>query len=55
MSSRVEVGRAHFGGSVPEELDDVARTIIDSNLYMTIGTADRDGRPGSHPSTSLPI
>jgi hypothetical protein len=27
-----------------EQLDDLARTIIDSNRYMALGTADADGR-----------
>jgi hypothetical protein len=28
-----------------DELATLARTVIDANLYLTIGTADRDGRP----------
>ena len=28
-----------------DELATLARTIIDANLYLTVGTADRDGRP----------
>ncbi|MGH2983761.1 MAG: pyridoxamine 5'-phosphate oxidase family protein [Solirubrobacterales bacterium] len=32
-----------------EELDAVARAIIDSNLYMTLGTADQSGRPWVSP------
>ena len=31
------------------ELAAVARTIIDSNLYMTLGTADEAGRPWATP------
>jgi hypothetical protein len=29
--------------------EDVARTIIDSNLYVTLGTADENGRPWVSP------
>ena len=32
-----------------ERLNDLARTIIDSNRYMALGTADRDGRPWVSP------
>ena len=28
-----------------QDLGAIARTIIDSNLYMTLGTADEAGRP----------
>ena len=28
-----------------QDLDAVAREILDSNLYMTLGTADKEGRP----------
>jgi Pyridoxamine 5'-phosphate oxidase len=49
MSTLVDDGRARYGGGVPEELDDAARAIIDSSLYMTIDTADRDGRPWVSP------
>jgi hypothetical protein len=28
-----------------QEVDAVARAIIDSNLYMTLATADASGRP----------
>ena len=28
-----------------QDLDAVAREILDSNLYMTLGTADEEGRP----------
>ena len=31
------------------DLDDVARTIIDSNRYMVLGTADEGGRPWVSP------
>lgn len=31
------------------ELEAVARGIIDSNLYMTLGTADENGRPWASP------
>jgi hypothetical protein len=31
------------------ELEAVAKTIIDSNLYMTLGTADEAGRPWASP------
>ena len=31
------------------ELEEIARNIIDSNLYMTIGTADQDGVPWATP------
>ena len=29
-----------------ERLNDLARTIIDANKYMVLGTADRAGHPG---------
>jgi nitroimidazol reductase NimA-like FMN-containing flavoprotein (pyridoxamine 5'-phosphate oxidase superfamily) len=29
----------------PAQLNDLARTIIDSNRYMVLGTADADGQP----------
>jgi hypothetical protein len=32
-----------------EDLTAVARTILDANLYMTLGTADEDGRPWVSP------
>ncbi|HEX2182443.1 MAG TPA: pyridoxamine 5'-phosphate oxidase family protein [Rubrobacteraceae bacterium] len=32
-----------------QELGAIARTIIDSNLYMTLGTADEDGDPWVSP------
>lgn len=32
-----------------EDLGAVARTIIDSNMYMTLGTADETGRPWASP------
>jgi Pyridoxamine 5'-phosphate oxidase len=32
-----------------QELSTIARDIIDANLYMTLGTADRDGRPWATP------
>src|SRR5262245_64306560 len=32
-----------------ERLDDLARTIIDSNRYMALGTADPDGHPWVSP------
>ena len=32
-----------------EDLGAVARAIIDTNLYMTLGTADADGRPWVSP------
>ena len=32
-----------------EDLDQVARTIIDDNRYMVLGTADADGRPWVSP------
>jgi hypothetical protein len=32
-----------------EDLGTVARTIIDSNRYMTLGTADETGRPWASP------
>ena len=31
------------------ELEALARAIIDDNLYMTLGTADEDGRPWASP------
>jgi nitroimidazol reductase NimA-like FMN-containing flavoprotein (pyridoxamine 5'-phosphate oxidase superfamily) len=31
------------------DLAAVARSILDSNLYMTLGTADREGRPWASP------
>lgn len=31
------------------DLETIARAIIDSNLYMTLGTADDDGRPWVSP------
>ena len=31
------------------DLGAVARAIIDSNLYMTLGTADENGRPWMSP------
>jgi hypothetical protein len=37
------------GHDVSEELSTVARDIIDANLYMTLGTADYDGRPWTSP------
>ncbi|MBA3263891.1 MAG: pyridoxamine 5'-phosphate oxidase family protein [Thermoleophilaceae bacterium] len=33
----------------PHELGAAARAIVDSNLYMTLGTADREGRPWASP------
>jgi hypothetical protein len=32
-----------------QELSRIARDIIDANLYMTLGTADHDGRPWTTP------
>jgi pyridoxamine 5'-phosphate oxidase-like protein len=32
-----------------DDLGAIARAIIDSNTYMTLGTADRDGRPWVSP------
>jgi hypothetical protein len=32
-----------------EDLGTVARTIIDANMYMTLGTADETGRPWASP------
>ena len=32
-----------------ERLDDLARTIIDANSYMALGTADAEGRPWVSP------
>lgn len=32
-----------------QELEAIARSIIDSNLYMTLGTADEAGRPWASP------
>ncbi len=32
-----------------EDLSAIARGIIDANLYMTLGTADHDGRPWTTP------
>jgi uncharacterized protein YhbP (UPF0306 family) len=32
-----------------QQLEAVARNLIDSNLYMTLGTADEDGRPWATP------
>jgi hypothetical protein len=32
-----------------ERLDDLARKVIDSNRYMTLGTADADGHPWVSP------
>jgi hypothetical protein len=32
-----------------QDLDAIARAIIDANLYMTLGTADEDGRPWVSP------
>ena len=32
-----------------QELESVARNLIDSNLYMTLGTADEAGRPWASP------
>jgi len=32
-----------------QDLDAIAREILDSNLYMTLGTADGDGRPWVSP------
>jgi nitroimidazol reductase NimA-like FMN-containing flavoprotein (pyridoxamine 5'-phosphate oxidase superfamily) len=31
------------------DLDAIARAIVDSNLYMTLATADGDGRPWASP------
>jgi hypothetical protein len=31
------------------DLNAVARAILDANLYMTLGTADADGRPWASP------
>ena len=31
------------------DLGTIARTIIDSNFYMTLGTADENGRPWVSP------
>lgn len=33
----------------PRDLGAVARAIVDANLYMTLGTADQDGRPWVSP------
>jgi Pyridoxamine 5'-phosphate oxidase len=35
--------------NVDQELDAIARTIIDSNAYMTLGTADENGLPWVSP------
>lgn len=36
-------------GRMQQSLDDLARAIIDANLYMTLATADRDGTPWASP------
>lgn len=36
----------------PQDLDAVAREIIDANLYMTLGTADETGRPWVSPTAT---
>jgi hypothetical protein len=33
----------------PTELEQLAREIVDSNLYLTLGTADAQGRPWASP------
>ncbi|WP_141576951.1 pyridoxamine 5'-phosphate oxidase family protein [Actinomadura sp. WMMA1423] len=35
--------------SLPEDLDELARTVIDGNLYMTLGTSEADHRPRLSP------
>ena len=37
-----------------KRLDDLARTIIDSNRYMALGTGDPNGHRGCRPSGSPP-
>lgn len=32
-----------------EDLEELARTIIDSNMYMVLGTADESGQPWVSP------
>jgi Pyridoxamine 5'-phosphate oxidase len=50
-----EVPRGHTaalppgGHDVSQKLWTIARDIIDTNLYMTLGTADYDGRPWTAP------
>jgi pyridoxine/pyridoxamine 5'-phosphate oxidase len=39
----------------PEELEAVARSIVDSNRYMTLATADGDGLPWASPVWYTPI
>jgi hypothetical protein len=34
---------------MPQSPEDMARAIIDANLYMTLATADSDGRPWASP------
>jgi len=38
-----------------QELEPLARKIVDSNLYMTLGTADEDGRPWVSPVYYAPL
>jgi hypothetical protein len=35
--------------SLPEDLDELARSVIDGNRYMTLGTSEDDGRPRVSP------
>jgi hypothetical protein len=43
------VGNAEERPLRGRDLASVARGIIDLNLYMTLGTADEDGRPWASP------
>ena len=39
----------------PEDLRAVAESIVDSNRFMTLATADRDGRPWASPVWYAPV
>lgn len=53
LSPEVPLGQAAVhppgGHEASQELSAIARDIIDANLYMTLGTADYDGRPWTSP------
>jgi nitroimidazol reductase NimA-like FMN-containing flavoprotein (pyridoxamine 5'-phosphate oxidase superfamily) len=53
-TDRVMIGRVEEKKD-PEELRAIATSIVDSNRYMTLATADADGRPWASPVWYAPV
>lgn len=41
------------GPKPPDELRAIARSIVDANTFMTLATADADGRPWASPLPAM--